>query len=227
MGILDRVGTLIRANLNDLLDRAEDPEKVLKQLLLDMNSELVKVKTQVAAAIADEKLLYKRYEENQKLASEWQGKAELAVRKSDDDLAKQALARRNAYQQTADGFKTQWQEQSQQVEVLKDALRKLEQKIQEAEARKDLLIARHRRAQAETKIRETLAGVDTSSALSHFEAMEDRVEESEARAKAAAELETDSLEERFQALESESTLDSDLAALKAQLSPGGDNPAQQ
>src|SRR5205814_1896003 len=129
MGLLDRVGTLIRANLNDMLDRAEDPEKVLKQLILDMNNQLIQVKTQVAASIADEKLLFRRYEENQALASEWQGKAELAVQKGEDDLAKAALARRNTYQQTADGFKQQYESQKVQVDQLKDALRQLEAKI--------------------------------------------------------------------------------------------------
>ncbi len=218
MGLLDRVGTLVRANLNDLLDRAEDPEKVLKQLILDMNNELIKVKTQVAASIADEKLLHRRYEENQKLASEWQAKAEMAVRKGDDDLAKQALGRRNTYQQTADGFKKQWETQSAQVDQLKEALHKLESKIQEADAKKDLLIARARRAKAETKIRETMAGIDTTSAMSRFEQMEDRVEEQEARADAARELDSDTLEERFAELESETELDTDLAALKAKMS---------
>jgi len=221
MGLLDRVGLLVRSNLNDILDRAEDPEKVLKQLLLDMHNQLVQVKTQVAASIADQNLLYKRYEENQAQASEWQGKAELAVRKGDDELAKAALARRNAYQQTADGFKQQWQDQSAQVDTLKDALRKLEMKIQEAEAKKDLLIARSRRAKAETQIRETLGGLSDNSAFSAFERLEDKVDTQEARAKAAAELDTDTLEDKFAALESESTLDTDLAALKAKVSDGG------
>src|SRR4051812_29644591 len=218
MGLLDRVSLLLRANLNDVLDRSEDPEKVLKQLLLDMHNQLVQVKTQVAASIADQNLLYKRYEENQAQASEWQGKAELAVRKGDDELAKAALARRNAYQQTADGFKQQWQDQSAQVDTLKDALRKLEMKIQEAEAKKDLLIARPRRAKAETQIRETLGGLSDNSAFSAFERLEDKVDTQEARAKAAAELDTDTLEDKFAALESESTLDSDLSALKAKVS---------
>ena len=222
MGMLDRVGTLIRANLNDLLDRAEDPEKVLKQLILDMNNELIKVKTQVAASIADEKMLYKRHQENQQLSAEWQGKAELAVRKGDDELAKQALARRNTYQQTADGFKEQWERQSAQVEQLKTALRQLEAKIQEADAKKDLLIARSRRAKAETQIRETLAGIGTPGAMSQFEQLESRVEEQEARADAARELDTDTLDERFAELESESALDSDLAALKAKVHGSGE-----
>src|SRR5947207_6265678 len=221
MGLLDRVGTLIRANLNDMLDRAEDPEKVLKQLLLDMNNQLIQVKTQVAASIADEKMLYNRYQENQALATEWQGKAELAVQKGDDELAKAALARRNTYQQTADGFKQQYESQHVQVDQLKDALRQLEAKIEEAEAKKDLLIARSRRAKAETKIRETMAGIDTTSALGQFEQLEQRVEEQEARADAAKELDTDTLDEKFKHLESETELDSQLSELKAKIHGGG------
>src|ERR1051325_1216255 len=112
MGLLDRVSTLIRANINDLISRAEDPEKVIRQLLLDMNNQLIQVKTQVAAAIADERLLQKRYEDNQKKADEWQRKAELAVDQDKDDLAKEALARKRTFQETADGFKQQWTEQA-------------------------------------------------------------------------------------------------------------------
>src|SRR4029450_42085 len=103
MGVLDRVSTLIRANINDLITKAEDPEKVIRQLLLDMQNQLIQVKTQVAAAIADERLLQKRYEDNQKKADEWQGKAELAVDQGKDDLAKEALARKRTFQETADG----------------------------------------------------------------------------------------------------------------------------
>src|SRR5688572_28532462 len=123
VGLLDRVSTLVRANLNDLLDRAEDPEKVIKQLLVDMNNQLIQVKTQVAAAIADEKRLYARYQEAQEQAADWQRKAELAVDKGDDELAKQALARKNTYGQTASGLQEQWQAQSVQVQALKDGLR--------------------------------------------------------------------------------------------------------
>src|SRR6266508_4264322 len=111
MGILDRVSTLMRANINDMIDRAEDPEKVVKQLIIDMNNQLIQVKTLVAAAIADEKRLYQRQQEAQQQADEWQSKAELAVEKGDDDLAKQALARRNSYTQTAQGLQEQWQAQ--------------------------------------------------------------------------------------------------------------------
>jgi phage shock protein A len=227
MGILDRVSTLIRANINDLIDRAEDPEKVVKQLIADMNNQLLQVKTQVAAAIADEKQLQQRYQENQAKANDWQQKAELAVEKGQDDLAREALSRRNAFQQTADGFKSQYEEQARQVEVLKDALHQLESKIQEAQTKEELLIARSRRAKAETQIRTTLSGLDTSGALASFERMEDKVGQQEARASALADLDHDSTDQRFAMLEQESQIDKQLEELKAKkgLSSGDSSKA--
>src|ERR687884_880048 len=215
MGILDRVSTLVRANINDLIDRAEDPEKVVKQLLADMNNQLLQVKTQVAAAIADEKQLQQRYQENEAKANDWQRKAELAVEKGQDDLAREALMRRNSFQQTADGFKAQYDEQARQVETLKDALHQLEAKIQDAQTKEQLLIARSRRAKAETQIRSTLSGLDQSSALASFQRIEEKVSQQEARAAALGELDTDTMEHRFQLMEQESELDRQLADLKA------------
>jgi phage shock protein A len=215
MGLLDRVSTLMRANLNDLLDRAEDPEKVIQQLLRDMNNQLMQVKTQVAASIADEKRLHQRFQENQAKADDWERKAEIALDRGEEELAKEALSRRNSFRESAQGFEEQWKEQSAQVATLKTALRDLERKIGDAEARKDLLIARSRRAKAETNIRETMAGIGRNSATSEFARMEDRVSEQEARAKAATELDSDTLESRFAALEQDNSLDTDLAALKA------------
>jgi phage shock protein A len=214
------VSTLIRANINDLISRAEDPEKVIRQLILDMNNQLIQVKTQVAAAIADERLLQKRYEDNQKKADEWQRKAELAIEAGKDDLARDALSRRRTFQETADGFKAQYTEQAAQVEQLKQALDQLQAKITEAETKKDLLIARSRRAKAETNIRKTLAGVDATGALSEFERMEEKVEEAEARAKAYAELDQDTLDEKFKQLEEEDQLNKELAELKARMGRG-------
>src|SRR4051812_16904184 len=218
MGVLDRVSTLIRANINDLISKAEDPEKVIRQLILDMNNQLIQVKTQVAAAIADERLLQKRYEDNQKKADEWQRKAELAVANGQDELAKEALLRRRSFQETADGFKEQWTQQSQQVEELKVALGQLEAKIGEATTKRDLLIARSRRAKAEENIRKTLTGMDGSGAMSEFERMEERVNEQEARAKAYADLDQDTLDTRFKQLEQEDDVSKELEALKAKKS---------
>jgi phage shock protein A len=225
MGILDRVSTLIRANLNDVIDRAEDPEKMIKQLMADMNNQLIQVKTQVAASIADEKQLEQRYKDNQAKADEWQQKAELAVEKGQDDLAREALARRNAFQQTADGFKSQYDEQARQVETLKDALHQLESKIQEAQTKEDLLIARSRRAKAETQIRTTLSGLDTSGAMASFDRMEEKVNQQEARASALGELDHDSTDQRFALLEQESQIDKQLDELKSKkgLSSGGED----
>ena len=220
MGLLDRVSTLIRANINDLISRAEDPEKVIRQLLLDMNNQLIQVKTQVAAAIADERLLEKRYQDNQTKAEEWQRKAELAVEQGKDDMAKDALLRRRTFQETADGFKQQYTEQSAQVEELKVALGQLEAKITEAQTKKDLLIARSRRAKTETNIRKTLAGVDAGGALSEFERMEEKVEEDEARAKAYGELDQDTLDTKFRHLEQEDAVNKELEELKARKGVG-------
>jgi len=219
MGLLDRVGTLIRANINDLLDRAEDPEKVIKQLLLDMQNQLIQVKTQVATAIADEQKLYQRWQDSQRQADEWHRKAELAGAKGADDLAREALVRYNTFQSTAAGFQKQYEEQHAQVELLKDALQKLEAKIQEAETKKDLLIARSRRAKAEERIQSTLAGVGKATAFEGFERLEAKVIEQEARAKAMASLQTDTLEDRFKELEQESDVDRQLAELKRKMLP--------
>ncbi len=220
MGILDRVGTLLRANLNDLLDRAEDPEKMIRQLLQDMENQLIQVKTQVAAAIADEQRLKERWQENQRQAEEYQRKAELAVKRGDDELAKEALARRNTFMQTAQGFQEQYEDQARQVEQLKDALGKLESKIQEARTKKDLLIARSRRAQAEEQIHQTMARVDTTGVMGGFERMEEKVRTREARAKAMGDLSNDTLDERFRQLEEEDEVDKQLRELKAQLGSG-------
>ena len=224
MGILDRVGTLIRANISDLIDRAEDPEKMVKQLIQDMENQLISVKTQVAASIADEQRLKERWQDADRQSAEWQRKAELAVEKGADELAREALARRNTFAQTAAGFKEQYETQAQQVAELKDALDKLESKLQEARTKKDLLIARSRRAQAERQIAETMAKVDTTGVTGHFERIEEKVRTQEARAKALSSLDRDTFDERFAQLEEESEVDRQLADLKRQLGRAPETP---
>ena len=189
-------------------------KKVIKQLLIDMNNQLIQVKTQVAAAIADEKRLQARYQEAQRTADDWHHKAELAIDKGEDDLAKQALQRHNMYAQTATGLKEQSEAQSAQVQTLKDGLRQLQSKIEEAEAKKELLIARSRSAKAQEQMHRTLGSIQSVGGVSQFERMERRVEEQEARAQAYTELSTDSLDEKFAALETESEVDRQLRELK-------------
>jgi phage shock protein A len=221
MSLLERVTSLVKANINDMLDKAEDPEKMIKQYLIDMHNQLIQVKTQVAAAMADEQKLYQRYMDAQNQANDWQHKAELAVQKGDDDLAKQALGRRNSFQETADGFKAQYDEQKKEVDVLKDSLSQLEAKIQEAETKKDLLIARSRVADTQNLVHATTDRLNDQSAFDGFERMEDKVREKEALAQASSELERDPLEDKFAALEKNDDLDRQLADLKSKVQSGG------
>src|SRR5689334_17357779 len=144
MALLERVATLVRANLNDLVDKAEDPEKMLKQVILDMENQLLQVKTQVAIAMADQHMLEKRQREQQDRAADWMRKAELAVDKQHDDLARAALERYQSFTALADGYGQQIADQRLQVETLRNALAKLDQKLAEARAKSDLLIAQHR-----------------------------------------------------------------------------------
>lgn len=220
MGILDRIATVVKSNINELIDRAEDPEKMLKQLLLDMEEDLLEVKKQVAAAIATEKQLHRQLTENQAKADEWQAKAELAVNKGEDDLAKEALSRKKSYAEAAASFQVQWESQKKNVELLRANLGQLEAKINEARIKKDMLIARARQAQANETVHKAMGKMDTTSALSAFDRMESKVHEKEASAAAFAELTQDSLEDKFKALESKDDLDAELAALKAKLNQG-------
>jgi phage shock protein A len=225
MTLLERVTQLVRANINDMLDKAEDPEKMIKQYLIDMHNQLIQVKTQVAAAMADQQKLYQRYMDAQNQANDWQQKAELAVQKSEDELAKQALQRRNSFQETADGFKAQYEEQKKEVDILKDSLSKLEAKIQEAETKKDLLIARAHVADTQTMVHATTNRLNDTSAFEGFERMEDKVREKEAMAAASAELERDPLEDKFAELENTDDLDRQLAELKEKVKGGGSGPS--
>src|SRR5689334_11613138 len=154
MALLERVATLVRANLNDLIDKAEDPEKMLKQVILDMENQLIQVKTQVAIAIADEHLLTKKQKDNESKIAEWMRKAELAVDKHDDALARAALERADGCRQIAQALDEQLADQKTQVETLRIAYRKLEDKLQEARSKCDLLIAQHRRSRAVRKAAE-------------------------------------------------------------------------
>src|SRR5262249_5795067 len=151
MGLLERVTALIGANLNDLIDRAEDPQKMLKQVILDVQNQMIQVKTQVAIAVADEHLLLKRQKENEEKHAEWIRKAELAVDKAHEELARAALERAIGYRNLASDFADEIAHQRAQVQQLRSAMRELEHKLSEAQAKSELLIAKHRRSRALTK----------------------------------------------------------------------------
>jgi phage shock protein A len=219
MALLERVSTLLRANLNDLIEKAEDPERLLKQIVLDMENQLLQVKTQVAIAIADQHLLDKKRVEQVGQAAEWRRKAELAVQKGHDDLARAALERALSHDQLVAGFTEQAADQKQEADNLRQALHKLDQKLNETRARCEMLVAEHRRARVvgrATQARQVI-GNDQEHAIGRLKS---RVHIQSAENAAASEvLAPDSLEDRFQALESEDKVEMLLSEIKTRMAP--------
>jgi phage shock protein A len=226
MGIFQRIGTLIKSNINDLISKAEDPEKMLSQVLVDMKNQLVEAKKQVAVAIGDEKRLKKQWDEQGALAKEWERKAMMAVHAGDDGLAKEALLRQKEHEDLSGQFETQWHQQKDAVDKLKDQLRNLNNKIEEAKRKKNILVARAKRAEAQRTIQSTMAGLSDTSAFDTFDRMAEKVDQLEAEAEAgvelAGEMTGDSLQQKFKALESSGGAGSDMALqeLKAKMGLG-------
>lgn len=215
MTLLERVSTLVRANLNDLMEKAEDPEKLMKQVILDMQNQLLQVKTQVAIAIADQHLLEKKQAENEEKHDSWVRKAEIAVlRKKDDELARAALERSLGYKQFSESFGQQVADQKTQVENLKSALSKLEQKMAEARAKSELLIAQHRRTRTAQRAGEAHRAMSNSASSAALDRMRDKVSRLEALTHAHQELHGESLDDRFDAMEREEKIDLLLAQIK-------------
>jgi phage shock protein A len=215
MAVLERVATLVRANLNDLIDRAEDPEKMIKQVILDMENQLLQVKTQVAISMADLHLLQKKQAEQEDKSAEWMKKAELAVDKLQDDLARAALERYQSFTKLAESYTQQVTEQRNQVESLRKALDQLEQKLTEARAKSEVLIAQHRRARAlgHASDAQVVAGGDGPAA--GFDRMQRKVMHAEAVSQAKSSLVTDDIDRRFEALTKDDEVTRMLDALKA------------
>jgi len=233
MGIFDRLSTMIRSNINDLITRAENPEKMLNQLIVDMKGQLAKAKQQVASAIADEKKLQSDAETMKKQAEDWERRAMLAVQENRDDLAKQALMRYNEHLQGAQQLHETWVKHKAETEQLKLALRQLNDKIEEAKRKKNILIARAKRAEATQRIQETMSGMSDKSAFESFDRMAEKIEATERKALAAAELQeefsSDTLAKQFESLEYHGTADQQLVALKQRMGllAGGANRAKQ
>jgi phage shock protein A len=233
MGIFARLAALIKSNLNDLISRSEDPEKMLNQIVIDMGNQLLEARKQVAETIADEKRLQKQVETESTQAAEWERRAMLAVRSGDDALAKEALARMKEHQTRSQEFQQQWQKQKQSVEQLKLALRAVNNKIEEAKRKKNLLIARKKRAEAQKAIQETMTGLKNASAFESFDRMAGRIEQMEAEAEAHAELNEeasgDVLAHKFRELEVTKGAEEDLTSLKRRMGllPPEQAPAQQ
>lgn len=223
MGILDRMSRLIRANINDMIDRAEDPEKMLNELMREMQGSIREARQQVANMIAQEKLVEAELQEAQMDAREWERKAELAIQRDREDLAREALRRKRDAEEIASVYATQLASQQELVDKLRNQLKVLEHKYEEAESKRNLLIARHRRAQAQRRITETFSSLPDMSAMGELERMERRILSEEAHAAAMQELEEGDVEWQFAELESEPDVEAELLALKARIS--GNEPA--
>ncbi|GAX39911.1 phage shock protein A, PspA [Tolypothrix sp. NIES-4075] len=220
MGLFDRIRRVVGANLNDLVSKAEDPEKMLEQAILEMQEDLVQLRQGVAQAIAAQKRTEKQYNDAQNEINKWQRNAQLALQKGDENLARQALERKKTYTDTGTALKTSLDQQSTQVETLKRNLIQLESKISEAKTKKEMLKARITTAKAQEQLQGMVRGMNTSSAMAAFERMEEKVLMQEARAQSAAELAGADLETQFAKLEAGNDVDDELAALKAQMTLG-------
>lgn len=220
MGLFDRIGRVVRANVNSLISGAEDPEKILEQTVVEMQHDLTQLRQAVAQAIATQKRTERQAGQSQATAEEWYRRAQLALQKGEDTLAREALTRRKSYQDTAAALTEQIQQQSGIVSQLKQNLVKLESKLSDARTKKDMYIARARSAKASEKLNEMMGRIGTGSALSAFEKMEEKVLQMEARSEAIAELNSgDAIERQFKELES-GGVDDELAAMKAQFAAG-------
>ena len=224
MSIFSRFSTMIKSNINDLISRAEDPEKMLHQIILDMRDQLAKAKREVAGAIADERKLKRQLDEAAKQMKAWERRAVLAVREGRDDMAKQALVRHEEQAEHVAAFRKSWEAQKEETEKLKGSLRQLHEKIEEAKRKRNLLVAKQKRAQAQKRIHETMSGLSDTSAFEAFNRMAERIEETERQNLAQAEvteaLAGDTLEEDFVRLEAGTTatdLDDRLLALKSRM----------
>jgi phage shock protein A len=215
MALLERVSTLIRANLNDLIDKAEDPEKMIKQVILDMQNQLMQVKTQVAIAIADQHVLEKKQKENAEKEAEWIRKAELAVDKKQDDLARAALERSMSFKQMAESFDSLVADQRTEVDNLKSALHKLEQKLAEAESKSEMLIAQHRRSRALAKASDAQIAIGDKSKTATFNRMQNKVRRAEALSQVKAEMVSDNIDDKLAALEKQDEIEKLLKEIKA------------
>jgi phage shock protein A len=215
MALMERVATLIRANLNDLIEQAEDPDKTLKQVMLDMQNQLMQVKTQVAIAIADQHVLAKKKAGQEEQAQEWDRKAELAVSKEEDDLARAAIERSLTCRAAAESCSQQAEQQSLQVENLKSALRKLEEKFSEAQLKHELLAAEHRRARALQRTADAELAVNSVGSDLTFDRLKQKVSLTAALGEAQTELINGNVDERIASLDKRDKVERLLEQLKS------------
>jgi phage shock protein A len=217
MSIFSRVRDLMSANINAMLDSAEDPEKMADEYLRQLNNELYEAKTNVASAMADATKLNTKETQYSVETEQWATKAEAALRAGDEQLAKAALARKVQAGKLATQYREQSDAQDQQVEALQQALVQLETRISETRAKKELIVAKKNRAQTQEAIQRAARGIGSNNAMDKLDQLEERVDDRLAKANAMSKLEGDTLENKFRDLERDSEVDSELAELKKRI----------
>ena len=217
MPIFEKISRILKSNINDLLDRVEDPERILNQLLEDMRHEFKEAKVQVVAAIRDGNRLEAQYKENLESAENWEKRAILFIENGDDVRAKEALRRKKSASELAENYREQLEAQRESITVLKDGLSTLQAKIEEAEHKRALLIARQKRAEAERNVQQTVAGLAESSAADALHRIQDRVAETEAHAEAYRELQNLDTDDSVFERNPNDEIEDELAKLKAKL----------
>lgn len=223
MGLFERIGRMFRANVNDWKRKQEDPEKILEQAVMEMQDNLVQLRQAVASAIASQKRTERQAAQVKSTAQEWYRRAQLAVQQGNEPLAREALTKRRAYEETAASLLAQLEQHKTVVAKLKKDIQALEPKVAEAKAKKDMYIARARSAEASSRLQEILGGVNSIGSLNAFERMEEKVLELEAQSEAIAQLGGDDLEKKFASLEQGEEIDAELAAIRANLKSSTDN----
>ena len=221
--MFERIAMVFKAMVNALLGKVEDPQMMLEQTYQELQSNLIQVRQAVAQAIATEKQLEQQLQKNKDQAATWQNRAAMAVQQGNDDLARQALQRKQHYAQSVTDLEAQLKGQKEATAGLRQRLTELESEVQKAYTKKQVLIARDKAAQATSKANEILSKTTASGALSVMERMESKVAEKEARAAALAELSGDTLEKQFKSFEGQSDVEMELLALKGQMGQGGDS----
>ena len=223
-GTFLRMADILKSNINELLDRAEEPEKMIRQMVREMEEAVSKATASVGTAVANQKRLERQYNEKAGQVEAWQGKAEKAVASGEDDLARRALERKAVFAKAADDLKPALDESQQTANQLRDQLRELKTKLEEARTREGTLVARHRAAEARKRLAQSISGLGTD-AFSSFERFEQRIEGTEAEAEAHTEIagEMASIEKEMQVLERDEEVEDELAALKARLKSEKEN----
>ncbi|MBQ6170596.1 MULTISPECIES: PspA/IM30 family protein [Ruminococcus] len=228
MGVFQRLSDLLKSNVNDLIDRAEDPEKMVKQIIIDMQTELTKATQNYGKAKASERLAEKKYLEAQKISSDWEAKAKMALSKGDQELAKQALARKVKADEDLNNYKEMYESISAQTDAIGDQVEVLRAKLEEAKSRQAMLIARSQMAETKKNLAKAAGGFDGNSSLEKFQKMEEKIERKEAEADAFTEIagnnlaggSGDDLRDSFEKLESDAKVDAELQRLMAEMNGG-------